>query len=129
MRENEGDGEDGWQQPDGQSSPWAPGDVAPGSFGPAAGAVPPPPDRGRDTISFGTPNDEVGDGQDFYVHPGDRRQPGDWREPGYDQAEPGHAEPGGGFQGCRRRGVDGAGGSLSTSGSQRWRLALGRERP
>jgi S1-C subfamily serine protease len=100
MRENEGDGGDGWQQPDEQSSPWAPGDVAPGSFGPAAGAAPPPPDRGRDTISFGTPNDEAGDGQDFYVQPGDwrqpgdRREPGDWREPGYGQAEPGHAEPG-----------------------------------
>ena len=62
MRENEGDGGDGWQQPGGQFSPWAPGDVAPGSFGPAAGAAPPPPDRDRDTISFGTPGDEASGG-------------------------------------------------------------------
>jgi S1-C subfamily serine protease len=77
MRENEGDGGDGWQWPDEQPSPWMSDDGDRESFGPAAGAVPPPPDlpgSDRDTVFFGPPND----GQGLYV------QRGSWGQPGGD---------------------------------------------
>ena len=76
MRENDSDGGDGWQQPDGGPSPWAPDDGDRGSFRPAADAVPPLPGSDRDTVSFGPPNDEAGDGQGFYVQQGSWGQPG-----------------------------------------------------
>src|SRR5580698_1688148 len=70
MRENESDGGDGLQRPDGYVSPRAPDDGATGAFRPAAGAVPPPEGGDQDTISFAMPNDERDDGQGFYAQPG-----------------------------------------------------------
>ena len=70
MRENESDGGDGWQQPDGQPNPWQPGDGTAESSGPAAGPVPPLPDLDRDIISFGTPDGGTSDGQGSYTQPG-----------------------------------------------------------
>src|SRR5580693_8168203 len=85
MRENESDGGDGLQRPDGYVSPRAPDDGATGAFRPAAGAVPPPEGGDQDTISFAMSNDERDDGQGFYA------QPGYWGQPGYDQPERGPA--------------------------------------
>ena len=56
MRENDRDGEDGWAQPPGYVSPWAPHDE--GEAGrtrwPGANATPPPESSYQDTIAFGS---------------------------------------------------------------------------
>ena len=85
MRENESDGGDGLQRPDGYVSPWASDDGATGALRPAAGAVPPPEGGDQDTISFAMSDDERDDGQGFHA------QPGYWGQPGYDQPERGPA--------------------------------------
>jgi S1-C subfamily serine protease len=85
MRENESDGGDGLQRPDGYVNPWAPEDGTAGAFRPAAGPVPPAGDGDQDTISFGISDDKRDDGQGFNV------RPGYWGQPGYDQ--PGYGQP------------------------------------
>jgi S1-C subfamily serine protease len=85
MRENESDGGDGLQRPDGDVSPWAPDDGTAAAFRPAASAVPQPEGGDQDTISFAMSDDERDDGQGFDA------QPGYWGQPGYDQTKRGSA--------------------------------------
>ena len=66
MRENDSDSGEGWQQPSGYVSPWAPrdeGDAAPAAGpapGPAANAASPLENDVPDTISFGSSRREAG---------------------------------------------------------------------